>query len=60
MALNEKLTDEKKVNIILLMTEFINSLGEDDTLFISGETKIDTFTGKGKKGMIVIGERKLD
>jgi hypothetical protein len=60
MSIHDKVTEESKANIILLMTEFINSLGEDDTLFISGESKTDTFSGKGKKSMYCHAEKKID
>jgi hypothetical protein len=55
----EKLTIEKKEQIKLLMCNFIDGLSEDDVLSISGKNETDTFSGAGKKNMIVFAEKKL-
>jgi len=60
MDRNDKLTEEKKANILLLVTNFVNNLGEDDELFVTGETKSDMFTGKGTKNLYLHAEKRID
>jgi len=56
---NIKLDEETKQNIILKMVNFINSLSEDDKIFIDADQKKDLISGEDKIRFLISAEKKV-
>jgi hypothetical protein len=54
----EKLSEEHKQEVLELVVNFVNDLGENDELNIFGDTSV-SLDGKGKKEIYLHAKKKL-